>query len=155
MQVFNFTMIQAVYVISRTGLPIVVVDKGDDNSSFTDQALFSGIMTAIQSAMEEIDVGVPKFVDTKKFEVFIELTDNFAVALLRKATVEVERTIMHDITADILKEIDINFPTISDYNLLTEDEKIDIEKSVEELMEKGDKEIAQRKATKIISDAFW
>ncbi len=148
-------MIQAVYVISRTGLPIVVVDKGDENSSFANQALFSGIMTAIQSAMEEIDVGVPKFVDTKKFEVFIELTDDFAVALLRRATTEVERSIMHEITADILKEINSKYPSISDYNLLTEEQVEEIEGSIELMMQNGDKEIAQRKATKIISDAFW
>ncbi len=148
-------MIQAVYIISRTGLPIVVVDKGDENSSFSDQALFSGIMTAIQSAMEEIDVGVPKFVDTKKFEVFIELSDEIAVALLRKAQIEIERSIIHEITAEILREISGRFPNISDYNLLTEEQIVEIENFIEEMIEKGDKEIAQRKATKIVSDSFW
>ena len=110
MQVFHLSMIQAVYIISKAGLPIVVVDKGDENnSSFADQALFSGTMTAIQSAMENIAVGVPKFVETKKFEVFLELSDNFALALLRRATKEVERKIMHEITAEILKEISVNY----------------------------------------------
>lgn len=148
-------MIQAVYIISRTGLPIVVVDKGDENSSFSDQALFSGIMTAIQAAMEEIDVGTPKFVDTRKFEIFIELSDNIAVALLRKAQTDVERSIIHDITAKILEDISSKFPNIYDYNLLTEKQVEEIEHFVEEMMEKGDKEIAQRKATKIVSDSFW
>jgi len=148
-------MIQAVYIISRTGLPIVVVDKGDENSSFSDQALFSGIMTAIQAAMEEIDVGTPKFVDTKKFEIFIELSDNIAVALLRKVHTDVERSIIHEITAEILEEISSKFPNIYDYNLLTEKQVEEIEHFVEEMMEKGDKEIAQRKATKIVSDSFW
>ncbi len=148
-------MIQAVYIISRTGLPIVVVDKGDEHSSFSDQALFSGIMTAIQSAMEEIDVGVPKFVDTEIFEVFIELSENFAVALLRKATKEVERNIMHEIKAEILKQIYDNFPKLSDYNLLTEKQLEQIREFIDTMIQKGDKEIAQRKATKIISDAFW
>lgn len=148
-------MIQAVYIISRTGLPIVVVDKGDENSSFSDQALFSGIMTAIQAAMEEIDVGTPKFVDTRKFEIFIELSDNIAVALLRKAQTDVERSIIHDITAKILEDISSKFPNIYDYNLLTEEQVEEIEHFVEEMMEKGDKEIAQRKATKIVSDSFW
>ena len=148
-------MIQAVYIISRTGLPIVVVDKGDENSSFSDQALFSGIMTAIQAAMEEIDVGTPKFVDTRKFEIFIELSDNIAVALLRKAQTDVERSIIHEITAKILEDISGKFPHISDYNLLTEEQIEEIEHYVEEMMTKGDKEIAQRKATKIVSDSFW
>jgi len=148
-------MIQAVYIISRTGLPIVVVDKGDENSSFSDQALFSGIMTAIQAAMEEIDVGTPKFVDTRKFEIFIELSDNIAVALLRKAQTDVERSIIHDITAKILENISSKFPNIYDYNLLTEEQVEEIEHFVEEMMEQGDKEIAQRKATKIVSDSFW
>lgn len=148
-------MIQAVYIISRTGLPIVVVDKGDENSSFSDQALFSGIMTAIQAAMEEIDVGTPKFVDTRKFEIFIELSDNIAVALLRKVHTDVERSIIHEITAEILADITNKFPNISDYNLLTEEQIEEIEHFVEEMMTKGDKEIAQRKATKIVSDSFW
>ncbi|MCG3259659.1 MAG: hypothetical protein H7644_07930 [Candidatus Heimdallarchaeota archaeon] len=148
-------MIQAVYIISRTGLPIVVVDKGDENSSFSDQALFSGIMTAIQAAMEEIDVGTPKFVDTRKFEIFIELSDNIAVALLRKVHTDVERSIIHEITAEILGDISSKFPNISDYNLLTEEQIEEIEHFVEEMMKKGDKEIAQRKATKIVSDSFW
>lgn len=148
-------MIQAVYIISRTGLPIVVVDKGDENSSFSDQALFSGIMTAIQAAMEEIDVGTPKFVDTRKFEIFIELSDNIAVALLRKVHTDVERSIIHEITAEILADISSKFPNISDYNLLTEEQIEEIEHFVEEMMTKGDKEIAQRKATKIVSDSFW
>ncbi len=148
-------MIQAVYIISRTGLPIVVVDKGDENSSFSDQALFSGIMTAIQAAMEEIDVGTPKFVDTRKFEIFIELSDNIAVALLRKVHTDVERSIIHEITAEILGDISSKFPNISDYNLLTEEQIEEIEHFVEEMMTKGDKEIAQRKATKIVSDSFW
>ncbi|OLS32678.1 MAG: hypothetical protein HeimAB125_06460 [Candidatus Heimdallarchaeota archaeon AB_125] len=148
-------MIQAVYVISRSGIPIVVVDKGDENSSFSDQALFSGILTAIQSAMEEIDVGVPKFVDTKKFEVFIELSDEIAVALLRKGEIEVERQIIHEMTSEILQNISSNFPNIGDYNLLSEEQIDEIEKYVEEMIEKGDKEIAKRKATKIVSDSFW
>jgi len=148
-------MIQAVYIISRTGLPIVVVDKGDENSSFSDQALFSGIMTAIQAAMEEIDVGTPKFVDTRKFEIFIELSDNIAVALLRKVHTDVERSIIHEITAEILEDVSSKFPNISDYNLLTEEQIEEIEHFVEEMMTKGDKEIAQRKATKIVSDSFW
>ncbi|MHA1219440.1 MAG: hypothetical protein ACTSSN_03850 [Candidatus Heimdallarchaeaceae archaeon] len=148
-------MIQAVYIISRTGLPIVVVDKGDENSSFSDQALFSGIMTAIQAAMEEIDVGTPKFVDTRKFEIFIELSDNIAVALLRKVHTDVERSIIHEITAEILADISSKFPNISDYNLLTEEQIEEIEHFVEEMITKGDKEIAQRKATKIVSDSFW
>ncbi|MHA1515403.1 MAG: hypothetical protein ACTSPF_07695 [Candidatus Heimdallarchaeaceae archaeon] len=148
-------MIQAVYIISRTGLPIVVVDKGDENSSFSDQALFSGIMTAIQAAMEEIDVGTPKFVDTRKFEIFTELSDNIAVALLRKVHTDVERSIIHEITAEILADISSKFPNISDYNLLTEEQIEEIEHFVEEMITKGDKEIAQRKATKIVSDSFW
>jgi len=148
-------MIQAVYIISRTGLPIVVVDKGDENSSFSDQALFSGIMTAIQAAMEEIDVGTPKFVDTRKFEIFIELSDNIAVALLRKVHTDVERSIIHEITAEILADISSKFPNIYDYNLLTEEQIEEIEHFVEEMITKGDKEIAQRKATKIVSDSFW
>jgi hypothetical protein len=148
-------MIQAVYVISRSGIPIVVVDRGDEDSSFSDQALFSGILTAIQSAMEEIDVGVPKFVDTKKFEVFIELSDDIAVALLRKGDVEVERPIIHEITSEILQKVSGNFPNISEYNLLTEEQIDEIENFVEEMIERGDKEIAKRKATKIVSDSFW
>ncbi len=148
-------MIQAVYIISRSGIPIVVVDRGDDDSSFSDQALFSGILTAIQSAMEEIDVGVPKFVDTKKFEVFIELSDEIAVALLRKGDIEVERPIIHEITSEILQNISGNFPNIGEYNLLTEEQIDEIEKYVEEMIEKGDKEIVKRKATKIVSDSFW
>ena len=148
-------MIQAVYVISRSGIPIVVVDKGDEDSSFSDQALFSGILTAIQSAMEEIDVGVPKFVDTKKFEVFIELSDEIAVALLRKGDTTVERSLIHDITSEILQTISDRFPNITEYNLLTEEQIDEIELFVDEMIARGDKEIAKRKATKIVSDSFW
>ncbi len=148
-------MIQSVYIISRDGLPILTVGKDTKTQEFTDVALFSGILSAIQTAMEEIDIGVPKFVDTKKFEIFIELADEFAVALVRESTEIEERDIMHEITAEILEKLDDKYDDLSDYNILSQDQLDDIKDIITKMIKKGEKEISKRKATKIISDSLW
>ena len=142
-------MIQAVYIISRNGIPIVTVQTEIDSKEFTEVILFSGILSAIQTAMEEIDVGVPKFVDTKKFEIFIELAEEFAVALIRESKDVEDRDYMHEITAEILQKLDDKYDDLSDYNMLSEDQINDIRKIIEKLVEKGEKELSKRKATRI------
>jgi hypothetical protein len=148
-------MIQAVYIISRNGLPIICVGKDEKEDEFGEAALFSGILSAIQTAMQEIDVGVPKFVDTKKFEIFIELEEEFAVALVRESTEVEERDIMHEITAEILDRLDKKYDDLSDYNLLNDDQLNDIRRIITNMIQKGEKELSKRKATKIASDSLW
>ncbi|MCG3220676.1 MAG: roadblock/LC7 domain-containing protein [Candidatus Heimdallarchaeota archaeon] len=148
-------MIHTVYIISRNGLPIIAVGKDEKDDDFVEAALFSGILSAIQTAMQEIDVGVPKFVDTKKFEIFIELEEEFAVALIRESTETEERDLMHDITAEILDKLDKKYDDLSDYNLLSDEQLQDIRTLIVNMIQKGDKELSKRKATKIASDSLW
>ncbi|MHA2256195.1 MAG: hypothetical protein ACXAAM_08990 [Candidatus Heimdallarchaeaceae archaeon] len=148
-------MIHTVYIISRNGLPIMAVGKEEKEDEFGEAALFSGILSAIQTAMQEIDVGIPKFVDTKKFEIFIELEEEFAVALVRESTEIEERDLMHDITAEILEELDKKYEDLSDYNLLSDSQLKDIRKLIVRMILKGEKELSKRKATKIASDSLW
>ncbi len=148
-------MIQSVYIISRSGLPIVAVGKDEKTQEFTEVALFSGIVSAIQTAMQEIDVGVPKFVDTKKFEIFIEIEEEFAVALVRESKEVEDRDFMHEITAEILNKLDEKYDDLSDYNMLSESQISDIRAIISRLIQKGEKELSKRKATKIASNSFW
>ena len=148
-------MIQSVYIISRSGLPIVAVGKDEKTQEFTEVALFSGIVSAIQTAMQEIDVGVPKFVDTKKFEIFIEIEEEFAVALVRESKEVEDRDFMHEITAEILNKLDEKYDDLSDYNMLSESQIDDIRAIISRLIQKGEKELSKRKATKIASNSFW
>ncbi|MCG3226752.1 MAG: roadblock/LC7 domain-containing protein [Candidatus Heimdallarchaeota archaeon] len=148
-------MIHTVYIISRNGLPIIAVGKDEKDDDFVEAALFSGILSAIQTAMQEIDVGVPKFVDTKKFEIFIELEEEFAVALVRESTETEERDLMHDITAEILDKLDKKYDDLSDYNLLSDKQLQDIRALIVNMIQKGEKELSKRKATKIASDSLW
>ncbi|NHJ33733.1 MAG: hypothetical protein FK732_12805 [Asgard group archaeon] len=136
-------------------MPIVAVGKDEKTQEFTEVALFSGILSAIQTAMQEIDVGVPKFVDTKKFEIFIELEDEFAVALVRESKEVEDRDFMHEITAEILNKLDEKYDDLSDYNMLSEHQVTDIRSIISRLIQKGEKELSKRKATKIASDSFW
>ncbi|MCG3216265.1 MAG: hypothetical protein KAS63_06080 [Candidatus Heimdallarchaeota archaeon] len=148
-------MIQSVYIISRSGLPIVAVGKDEKTQEFTEIALFSGIVSAIQTAMQEIDVGVPKFVDTKKFEIYIEIEEEFAVALVRESKEVEDRDFMHEITAEILNKLDEKYDDLSDYNMLSESQINDIRAIISRLIQKGEKELSKRKATKIASNSFW
>ncbi len=148
-------MIQSVYIISRSGLPIVAVGKDEKTQEFTEVALFSGIVSAIQTAMQEIDVGVPKFVDTKKFEIYIEIEEEFAVALVRESKEVEDRDLMHEITAEILNKLNEKYDDLSDYNMLSESQISDIRAIISRLIQKGEKELSKRKATKIASNSFW
>ncbi|MEE9410918.1 MAG: hypothetical protein V3V41_08320 [Candidatus Heimdallarchaeota archaeon] len=148
-------MIQSVYIISRSGLPIVAVGKDEKTQEFTEVALFSGIVSAIQTAMQEIDVGVPKFVDTKKFEIYIEIEEEFAVALVRESKEVEDRDLMHEITAEILNKLNEKYDDLSDYNMLSESQIDDIRAIISRLIQKGEKELSKRKATKIASNSFW
>ena len=148
-------MIQSVYIISRSGLPIVAVGKDEKTQEFTEVALFSGIVSAIQTAMQEIDVGVPKFVDTKKFEIYIEIEEEFAVALVRESKEVEDRDFMHEITAEILNKLNEKYDDLSDYNMLSESQISDIRAIISRLIQKGEKELSKRKATKIASNSFW
>ncbi len=150
-----YTMIQAVYIISITGIPIYFTNRVQNAEYIEEATLFSGVISAIQTALVEIDVGVPSYFRTRKNDVYLEATDNFAVALVTDQDKSLSKEDSRDILLEIINELIFHFPSLEDPEMLNNDEKDKIDDIVSKMLQKWEKKIKDSEATKKLKDSIW
>lgn len=76
-------MIQAIYLMSRTGLPISYVERSElETDSITKVTLFSGALTAIQALMKDMDVGQATEIETKNNAILFATAEQLALVVV-------------------------------------------------------------------------
>ena len=148
-------MIQAVYVISRTGVPIYYLEKQTSEDDVTKVTLFSGVISAIRAALIEIDAGEANYLTTQTHEIFLEVTDSFAVAVVKEMNDEYDNKTMNHIISELITLITFQFINLPEAGLLTIEEEKKFREIIDELLIKWENVIKESQASKKLKESFW
>ncbi|MBY9001366.1 MAG: roadblock/LC7 domain-containing protein [Candidatus Heimdallarchaeota archaeon] len=149
-------MIQAIYVISRNGVPIhfkEFIEEEEDN--VIKATLFTGIISAIQTVLREIDAGEANYFTTATHEIFLEVADDFAVALVKTLDKTSNQAEMTKFLSEIITEITFQFEEIPETGFLTIEEQTKIEEIIDGKFSKWENKQDERNATKKLKDSLW
>lgn len=147
-------MIKALYVISRSGIPLIFIDYNKKSQMGNQETLFAGVITAIQSVMQNLDAGAAQFFETNKNEVYIELTEKFAIALIRDRKQKVDHKYFQDMLQKIATKLAFEHSIDEDTLLTKEDEDV-ITSTINDILDETVVQITKTEAAKKISDSLW
>ena len=148
-------MIQAVYIISRTGIPLYFKERIPEEDDVTKITLFSGVISAIRAALIEIDAGEANYFTTQTHEVYIEATDGFAVALVKDLKDKFESEAVGAMIAEVITQITFNFEELPEAGILNAEEEEKMTNIIDVLMIKWDESVKDSSALKKIKESFW
>ncbi len=148
-------MIQAVYIISRAGVPIYFKERTPEEDDVTKVTLFSGVISAIRTVLQEIDAGEANYLTTQTHEVYVEATNEFAVALVKDIKDKFEREVINDMIAELITQITFNFTELPEVGILNAEEEEKMAKLIDEQMTIWDELVKDSQALKKIKDSFW
>ena len=148
-------MIQAIYIISRNGVPIHFKELTVEEDNVTKATLFTGIISAIQTVLREIDAGEANYFTTATHEIFLEVTTDFAVALVTKIDKDSDKQSMNNFMSEIITEITFQFEEIPEIGFLNIEDQNKIEKIVDNKITKWESKKDEGIATKKLKDALW
>jgi len=148
-------MIQAVYIISRTGVPLYFMERIPEEDDVTKITLFSGVISAIRAALIEIDAGEANYFTTQTHEVYIEATNDFAVALVKDIKDKFESEAIDAMIAEVITQITFNFEELPEAGILNAEEEEKMTNIIDNLMIKWDESVKDSSALKKIKESFW
>lgn len=148
-------MIQAVYIISRTGVPLYFKERIPEEDDVTKITLFSGVISAIRAALIEINAGEANYFTTQTHEVYIEATNNFALALVKDIKDKFESETVEEMIAEAITQITFNFEELPEAGILNAEEEEKMTTIIDELMIKWDESAKDSSALKKIKESFW
>ncbi len=148
-------MIQAVYIISRTGIPLYFKERIPEEDDVTKITLFSGVISAIRAALIEIDAGEANYFTTQTHEVYIEATNEFAVALVKDIEDKFESEAIDEMIAEVITQITFNFEELPEAGILNAEEEEKMSNIIDDLMIKWDESAKDSSALKKIKESFW
>ena len=148
-------MIQAVYIISRTGIPLYFKERIPEEDDVTKITLFSGVISAIRSALIELDAGEANYFTTQTHEVYIEATSDFVVALVKDIKDEFDSETINAMIAEVITQITFNFEELPEAGILNAEEEEKMTNIIDVLMIKWDESAKDSSALKKIKESFW
>jgi len=148
-------MIQAVYIISRTGVPIYFLEQQESTDDVTKVTLFSGVISAIRTALIQIDAGEANYLTTLTHEIFLEATDNFAVAFVKDMNDEYDNKTMNHMISELITLIAFQFVELPEVGILFPEEEQEIEKIIKKLLDKWEEIIKESQASKKLKESLW
>ncbi|MHA1353530.1 MAG: hypothetical protein ACTSPP_12185 [Candidatus Heimdallarchaeaceae archaeon] len=74
-------MIHAIYIIDRSGIPLFFREKEENSSDITRATLFSGVISAIQSLLKDMEIGEATEVSTKAYDILLEVATSLLLLI--------------------------------------------------------------------------
>jgi len=148
-------MIQAVYVISRTGVPIYFLEKESSKDDVTKVTLFSGVISAIRAALIETDRGEANYLTTQTHEIYLENTDSFAIAFVKDMNDEYDNKTMNHMISELITLITFQFTELPEVGILSLEEEQLMEKIITTLLEKWEERMKESEASKKMKESLW
>lgn len=149
----------AIYILNNTGIPIVnVVEPLNDKSNVQakdDSYLFSGILSAIMSFMEEIKAGKLRQFNTELKNIHLYRNKDFSIAIITDLNDSIEPSLIEEMFKKIETEVffflnrakgEISFLPETEYEQLEQK----IVTIVREIKSKEDEEAVKR-----IKESLW
>lgn len=146
-------MIHAIYIIDRTGIPLFYTESVE-SSDITRATLFSGVISAIQSLLKDMQIGEATEVSTKAYDILLEVSADFAVVLVLNPCSDNDkkklRAELTKLTEKVAKEFE-NVPV----SALRDQEREKLSKIINDFLVRGEKLLTTSKATKRLQESLW
>lgn len=143
--------------MSKSGVPLVFLDcKSKIENDVTEATLFTGVIAAIQAALETMAVGDPTYFTSSDNEVFLDASKNYALALIKDKEDQYSQEQIYEIIAEISKKINEQFPQINEqFAGINPIQKDTIEFIILSIIERWDDKTAESSASKVLRDSLW
>lgn len=148
-------MIRAFYILTPGGVPVFYYDPVEKKDAISEAILFTGLITAIQNFLIEVEIGAPKQFSTKTREVYIETTSCFGLVLVKDQNDEITPAEVEDLLQMLIKDLDIIIPDEQSCDIIDDEERLKIRKIVDNILSKWEKSTKQSKAVKKMKEGLW
>lgn len=139
-------MLDAIYIISRNGLPLYFKKlKSIEKESIDKATLFSGAISAIQTFLATMDVGEAKYFATKTHEIYMEIRKFFGVVLIKNINLEYEREKIDQILFEITEKIDFEIQEIHSILTFSNKQEQILNEIIDEVYSKFDRNFVEMK----------
>jgi len=147
-------MIHAIYIIDRSGIPLFFREKEENSSDITRATLFSGVISAIQSLLKDMEIGEATEVSTKAYDILLEVATSFAVIVVIDPCIESDKISLREELTRFTTRVSFEIKDVIDANLLrNEEEKIN--KLTDEFINNCEQILSTSEATKRLRDSLW
>ena len=148
-------MIRALYILTTGGVPVFYYDPVEKKDAISEAILFTGLITAIQNFLIEVEIGAPKQFTTNTREVYIETTSCFGLVLVKDQSDEITSEDVETLLKMLVKKLDIVIPNEKSCDYIDDKERDNIRKIVEKILPEWEKTIKQSKASKSMKEGLW
>ena len=147
-------MINAIYLISIGGIPLYSKNLSEDKD-ITEITLFSGGISALQQFLVETDVGVAKSFKTKKNELLIESTPDYAVVLIKGLDATYSTEEVMDLMATIVQKLSFTLTNMDDFGQITHQQEKEIDEIISYLYSSWKNQVNQSQASRKLKNSLW
>ncbi|MHA1865946.1 MAG: hypothetical protein ACTSVB_04990 [Candidatus Heimdallarchaeaceae archaeon] len=147
-------MIHAIYIIDRSGIPLFFREKEENSSDITRATLFSGVISAIQSLLKDMEIGEATEVSTKAYDILLEVAMNFAVIVVIDPCVESDKTSLRTELTRFTTKVSFEIKDVVDANLVRKEEQM-LNQLTDEFIKNCEQILNTSEATKRLRDSLW
>ncbi|MBY9001056.1 MAG: hypothetical protein KGD64_09090 [Candidatus Heimdallarchaeota archaeon] len=148
-------MIRAFYILTPGGVPIFYYDPVEKKDALDEAILFTGLITAIQNFLIEVEIGAPKQFTTNTREVYIETTNCFGLVLVKDQSDEITSDDVEKLLKTLVKKLDILIPDEPSCDFVDDAERLQIRRIVEKILPEWENTIKESKAVKKMREGLW
>jgi len=146
-------MIKAVYVINRDGVPLYYREDTEEEN-IARVTLFSGVISAIQYLLKDLQIGSATEVSTKSNDILLELATEFAVIVVLDQCSQEEKTNLRKELAKLVTTLVFHSNDVKKANF-DENSKAKIDKIVDEAIKSFEEALHTSKATRKMKEMLW
>ena len=133
-------MIKSVYIVSLTGVPLYIYDINSGQNIEEDNTeqvtLFSGVLSAIQSLLSDFNVGEAKYFATESNEIFMEISNNFGLVLIKDLNDGYDAAIIRKILSEMITALTFAFQDLNESTIQSLAQKQKIQAIIETTLKK-------------------
>ncbi len=148
-------MIRAFYILTPGGIPVFYYDPVEKKDALADAILFTGLITAIQNFLIEVEIGAPKQFTTNTREVYIETTSCFGLVLVKDQNDDISANDVQHLLSSLVNRLDLVMPDKQSCDLVDDTERRQIREIVDKILVDWKKIIKESKASKKMKEGLW
>ncbi len=168
-RVFNFNILivisdQFVYIIDESGIPLLYLDNPLKTKStkitpdMPEEFLFSGLVTAIMSFLEEMNQGKLKGFQTEKSNIFIYKLKTFSVIVVTDLNANIRVEELTELLKQLSLEVSFKLNSVPNQQevwIVDESELKDLEDRIVQLLTEWSTKKNEDPAVKKVRDSLW
>ncbi|MCG3225044.1 MAG: hypothetical protein H7647_11295 [Candidatus Heimdallarchaeota archaeon] len=148
-------MIRAFYILTPGGIPVFYYDPVEKKDALADAILFTGLITAIQNFLVEVEIGAPKQFTTNTREVYIKTTDCFGLVLVKDQKDDISTDDVQQLLKLLVNKLDGLIPDKQSCDVVDDTERRQIREIVDKILVYWKEIIKESKASKKMKEGLW